>query len=113
MKKLLLLSAVVVAVLAASSQARADVSFSISLGHGHHHAPVVVAPPPVVYDSHHDAAPLHSRGYAQHHGNRHSDYGHRDVRHDAGRRPSHGIAVSRHGQHAGTESARGAWGRQH
>jgi hypothetical protein len=48
MKKLLLVGAVAVAAFAASSQARAGVSFSISLGNHFPHAPVVVAPPPVI-----------------------------------------------------------------
>jgi hypothetical protein len=48
MKKLLLVGAVAVAAFAASSHARAGVSFSISLGHHYPHAPVVVAPPPVI-----------------------------------------------------------------
>jgi len=48
MKKLLLPGAVAVALFAASSQARAGISFSISLGHDHYRPPVVVAPTPVV-----------------------------------------------------------------
>jgi hypothetical protein len=61
MKKLLLLGAIAAGLLATSSQARAGISFSISLGHDHHHyrprvvvapPPVVVAPPVVAYGGH-------------------------------------------------------------
>jgi len=59
MKKLLLVGAVAVVAFAASSQARAGVSFSISLGHHYPQVPVVVAPPPVVvYPGHCAPAPV-------------------------------------------------------
>ena len=122
MKKLLLVGAVAVVALAASSQARAGVSFSISLGHHFPHAPVVVAPPPVVvappvavYPGHcapapvvvapAACAPVH-RHYVKYHAYR----DHRCDRHCDDRAHRHGYRQSGHGYAAGYGQGAYAYG---